>query len=109
MLNQPKPGGGYISDEIVDLLRTQFSGKGFEVDATCDRIAIIKDGKIVSEFDTEQLDDAIRAASYNPACALGVQDQLGSVTPGKFADFIICKEDFSDKRVFLNGKEVGLY
>ncbi len=26
-----------------------------EVDATCDRIAIIKDGKIVSEFETEQL------------------------------------------------------
>ncbi len=26
-----------------------------EVDATCDRIAIIKDGKIVSEFDAEQL------------------------------------------------------
>ncbi len=53
-------------------------------------------------------EDAIRAASYNPACALGVQDQLGSVAPGKFADFIICKEDFSDKRVFLNGKEVSL-
>ncbi len=39
-----------------------------EVDATCDRIAIIKDGRIVSEFDAEQLkeeSDKIYRVTFN--------------------------------------------
>ena len=51
-------------------------------------------------------EDAVRAATYNPACSLGVQDQVGSIETGKIADFIICGKDYSDKRVFLAGKEI---
>ena len=50
--------------------------------------------------------DAVRAATYNPACALGVQDQVGSIATGKKADFIICRSDYTGKRVFLGGKEL---
>lgn len=50
--------------------------------------------------------DAIRAATYNPACALGVQDRVGSIVTGHLADFIICRSDFTGKRVFLGGKEL---
>ena len=50
--------------------------------------------------------DAVRAATYNPACALGVQDQVGSIAPGHKADFIICRSDYTGKRVFLGGKEL---
>jgi N-acetylglucosamine-6-phosphate deacetylase len=50
--------------------------------------------------------DAVRAATYNPACALGVQDQVGSIATGKQADFIICRSDYTGKRVFLGGKEL---
>ncbi len=50
--------------------------------------------------------DAIRAATFNPACALGVQDKVGSIAPGKYADFIICRSDYSGKRVFLGGREL---
>ncbi len=50
--------------------------------------------------------DAIRAATFNPACALGVQDKVGSIAPGKYADFIICRSDYSGKRVFLSGREL---
>lgn len=51
-------------------------------------------------------EDAIRAASYNPACALGVQDQVGSIATGRYADFIVCRSDFTGKRVFMGGKEL---
>lgn len=50
--------------------------------------------------------DAIRAASFNPACALGVQANYGSIAPGKVADFIICRSDYTGKRVFLGGQEI---
>lgn len=51
-------------------------------------------------------EDAVRAATYNPACSLGVQDEVGSIESGKQADFIVCTNDYADKRVFIAGKEV---
>lgn len=51
-------------------------------------------------------EDAVRAATYNPACALGVQDVVGSIETGKQADFLICAPGYTDKRVFLAGKEM---
>ena len=50
--------------------------------------------------------DAIRAATYNPACALGVQDKVGSIAPGHYADFIVCHGDYTQPRIFLGGKEI---
>ena len=50
--------------------------------------------------------DAVRAATDNPACALGVQDRVGSIATGKYADFIICRSDYTGKRVFIGGKEI---
>jgi len=51
-------------------------------------------------------EDAVRAATYNPACALGVQDVVGSIETGKQADFIVCGAGYESKRVFLAGKEI---
>lgn len=51
-------------------------------------------------------EEAVRAATYNPACALGVQDVVGSIATGKVADFLVCSEGYADKRVFLAGKEL---
>ena len=50
--------------------------------------------------------DAVRAATYNPACALGVQDKVGMIAPGHYADFIVCRSDYTGKRVFLGGQEI---
>ena len=50
--------------------------------------------------------DAIRAATYNPACAIGVQDQLGVIATGKIADFVICRSDYTGIRVFQSGAEL---
>ena len=51
-------------------------------------------------------EEAIRAASYNPACAISAQDKIGSIEEGKLADFIITNSDYSEKRVFIGGKEI---
>ena len=51
-------------------------------------------------------EDAIRAATYNPACAIGAQDKIGSIATGKYADFLVCSPDYKEKRVFRGGKEI---
>ncbi len=49
----------------------------------------------------------IRACTENPARALGVLDQVGSIEAGKVADFLVCSDDYQEKRVFLAGLEVA--
>ena len=51
-------------------------------------------------------EDAIRAASYNPACALGLEKEIGSIAPGKCADFVVCDADFNRKAVYIDGVQV---
>ena len=51
-------------------------------------------------------EEAIRAASYNPACAIGADSKIGSIETGKLADFVVCSADYSEKRVFIGGKEI---
>lgn len=51
-------------------------------------------------------ENAIRAASYNPACAIGADAEVGSIATGKVADFVVCNRDYTAKRVFLAGKEL---
>ena len=51
-------------------------------------------------------EDAIRAASYNPACSLNAQDKIGSIETGKYADFVVCNADYSEKTVYIGGKQV---
>ena len=51
-------------------------------------------------------EEAIRAASYNPACSLNADSKIGSIESGKLADFIITNSDYSEKRVFIGGKEI---
>ena len=50
--------------------------------------------------------DAVRAATQNAAAAAGVAEWAGSITTGKQADFIVCRSDYTGKRVFLAGKEL---
>ncbi|MBQ4600436.1 MAG: N-acetylglucosamine-6-phosphate deacetylase [Oscillospiraceae bacterium] len=52
------------------------------------------------------VEDAIRTATYNPACAIGAGKEIGMIAPGRRADFIVCRSDFSGKRVFIGGNEI---
>ena len=51
-------------------------------------------------------EDAVRAASYNPACAIAADQEVGSIETGKVADFVVCNADYTGKRVFLAGVEL---
>lgn len=51
-------------------------------------------------------EDAIRAATYNPACAIGAEALVGSIETGKIADFLVCSPDFAQKQVFIAGDEL---
>ena len=51
-------------------------------------------------------EDAIRAASYNPACALNAQQEIGSIESGKKADFVVCNADYSEKTAYIGGIQI---
>ena len=51
-------------------------------------------------------EEAVRAASYNPAKALGAHDKIGSIETGKYADFIVTDAAYETKRVFIGGVEI---
>ena len=50
--------------------------------------------------------EAVRAATYNPAKAIGADKEIGSIETGKHADFVVCTADYTEKRVFLGGVEI---
>lgn len=59
-------------------------------------------------------DEAFRALTINPALMLGLDDRVGSLTPGKDADVVIWSGDPLDvmsraERVFIGGREVYSY
>lgn len=49
---------------------------------------------------------ALRACTYNPACAIAAEKLVGSITEGKFADFIVTDDKYESRRVFLGGVEL---
>lgn len=51
-------------------------------------------------------EDAVRAATYNPACQLGVQDRVGSIESGKAADFVVCSAALERQAVYIGGVRV---
>ena len=36
----------------------------------------------------------------------GSEQEIGSIAPGKLADFVVCNADFSDKTVYMGGENV---
>ena len=51
-------------------------------------------------------EDAIRAATYNPARQIHALDRVGSIANGKLADFIICDEKLARQAVYIGGIKV---
>lgn len=51
-------------------------------------------------------EDAIRAATWNPARQLGCLNQVGSIENGKEADFVICDAALTRKAVYLAGEKL---
>jgi N-acetylglucosamine-6-phosphate deacetylase len=51
------------------------------------------------------LKDALRLASLNPAVAVGIEDRVGSIAPGKRADFVVIDEDVRLFATIVAGEE----
>ena len=52
------------------------------------------------------LPEIARMASFNPAKAMGMEDQMGSIAPGKCADLIFCDEMANILAVYVDGVKV---
>ena len=51
-----------------------------------------------------ELNEAVNCASLNPATALGVADEIGSIEVGKRADFAVADEKFNISMTILGGE-----
>lgn len=52
------------------------------------------------------LGSAVKAASTNPAKALGLYDRFGSIEPGKTANLLLLDKSLAVKGIFLRGKQL---
>ena len=52
------------------------------------------------------IEEAVRMASYNPACDLGLQDSVGSLAPGKKANFVVLDNNLTVKAVYIAGQVI---
>ncbi|PKM62083.1 MAG: N-acetylglucosamine-6-phosphate deacetylase [Firmicutes bacterium HGW-Firmicutes-21] len=52
------------------------------------------------------LEDVSRMVSYNPARTLGIANETGSISIGKYADIVVLDKDMQVRFTFVNGKQV---
>lgn len=50
------------------------------------------------------LESAVRMAAYNPARELGVLDRMGTLEPGKLANFVLMDDELNIHAVYVKGK-----
>ena len=53
------------------------------------------------------LEEVIQAASILPARVLGLDHELGSIAPGKAADFIVCTDTLERRAVYMSGRRIA--
>jgi N-acetylglucosamine-6-phosphate deacetylase len=52
------------------------------------------------------VEDAVRAATYNPAKAVGIDNEYGVIKTGRAADFILVDKELNLKAVYIDGKKI---
>lgn len=50
------------------------------------------------------VESAVKCVAVNPAKVIGIYDEYGSITPGKYANLVLLDKDFNVKVVILKGK-----
>lgn len=101
--------GKKMADGLVEFGHQQCevkNGKAFKVGS--DRIAgstIGMDDAVVNmmKYTGCSLMDAVKMSSVNASVCLGVDDKIGSLHPGKFADFAILDDNYSVVATFMEG------
>ena len=51
-------------------------------------------------------EEAILSATANPAQQIGRSEEIGSIAPGKLADFVVCEEDLARICVYMDGEKL---
>ena len=62
--------------------------------------------KNVLAYTGRSLQEIIPMFTENPAKLIGVYDKIGSLNPGKDADFLILDEENSVKSTYVKGRKV---
>ncbi len=52
-------------------------------------------------------EQAVLSATLVPARELGREAEIGSIEPGKWADFVVCEGDLRRRAVYLGGEKIG--
>ena len=50
--------------------------------------------------------EALRAATILPAREIGADDRIGSIEPGKLADFVVCGDDLIPGSIYMEGERI---
>ena len=50
--------------------------------------------------------DVLRCCTYNPAYAIGAHNQVGVIAEGAYADFLVCRRNYTQKQVYLAGRPI---
>lgn len=53
------------------------------------------------------IEEAVRAATQNPAMAVGLDNEIGCIAPGAWADMVLLDANLSIKAIFTHGKLIG--
>lgn len=51
-------------------------------------------------------EEVILSCSLRPALTVGLEDKVGSIAKGKFADFLIVDDDYNLENVYIGGKKI---
>ncbi len=60
--------------------------------------------KNLMRFASVPLESAVPCATIQPARAVGIDNRVGSITPGKVADLLVVDKDLNIREVLTNGK-----
>ena len=52
-------------------------------------------------------EEAVLSATLHPAKALGREGEIGSIAPGRKADFVICDQNLAILQVWLSGRQIN--
>ena len=53
-----------------------------------------------------KVEEAVLAATLNPARQAGMEDKIGSLETGKKADFLVCGEEWDLQQVYIGGRRI---
>ncbi|MBX9949514.1 MAG: amidohydrolase family protein, partial [Candidatus Obscuribacterales bacterium] len=57
------------------------------------------------DWQSASFQNAVRMASYNPACAIGLEEKVGHIEVGKFADIAVWNQsNLAVENVFVGGQ-----